>query len=522
MRPPEAVDSTVSRIDTARGEMASWTEAARGQVSDSLGGLTVVGLFKETARRATALELMSRAAAIAFYAFSALVPFLVVVITLTIVLLPTSEGGRQSGGGLADQMHAELDSSMMRFLPRSAVLIVEQQLARIQERPPYGLLSVGLLWSLWMASSVFQEVTAALNRIHGVREERPRWKLHFTAILMTVLEATLLLTALLTIVLWPQIAAYLGLSVIGSMLASVVQWVVTAAAVSLSFALALYLGPSSSPRWKWITPGSVIGTVLFLGMSLLFRVYVQRYGSYGATYGSLGGVVVLLLWLQMSSLVLLLAGQMNQVIRERVSATPVEDGCRPPAELDSLSANDETRKAQDLLINPDTDSQTINGHVTSQETDTMSRVETGQRTDSQEPPVAADVMNDSFRTCGRHSTVMEAILIFKEADCGMVPVVEEGKPVGVITDRDVALGLAADVDLAVKPVTDVMTASPVSVEADAPLSEIVSKFGDEGVRRLLVLDSEGRLVGVISWSDVVRWLPDTVMGRMVSDVVELP
>lgn len=139
-----------------------------------------------------------------------------------------------------------------------------------------------------------------------------------------------------------------------------------------------------------------------------------------------------------------------------------------------------------------------------------------------EPLRAADVMTDSFRTCGRFSTVTEAVLIFKEVDCGMVPIVEEGRPIGVVTDRDVALALASHEDLAMQPVCEIMTDDVAAITPDTPLWEVVREFGREGVRRLLVVDAEGLLVGVIAWADIVPHLPEFASGKMVSDVVEQP
>ena len=136
--------------------------------------------------------------------------------------------------------------------------------------------------------------------------------------------------------------------------------------------------------------------------------------------------------------------------------------------------------------------------------------------------VAADVMNPSPRTCSRFSRVIEAVLIFKDEDCGLVPVVEEGKPIGVVTDRDVALALATYDDLVDHPIEEIMTTTLISVAPSTPVAEVVETFGREAVRRLLVVDSGGLLVGVIGWKDVCGEISDRVVGRVVTDVVESP
>ncbi len=138
------------------------------------------------------------------------------------------------------------------------------------------------------------------------------------------------------------------------------------------------------------------------------------------------------------------------------------------------------------------------------------------------PVVAADVMNPAPRTCSRFSRVIEAVLIFKDEDCGLVPVVEEGKPIGVVTDRDVALALAASDDLVEHPIEEIMNTSLISVSPSTPVAEVVETFGREAVRRLLVIDAGGFLVGVIGWKDVCGEVSDRVVGRVVTDVVESP
>jgi CBS domain-containing protein len=138
-----------------------------------------------------------------------------------------------------------------------------------------------------------------------------------------------------------------------------------------------------------------------------------------------------------------------------------------------------------------------------------------------ERPDAASVMNPAPRTCSRFSTVTEAVLIFRDEDCGLVPVVDGGKPVGVLTDRDVALALAKYPDLASRPVSEIMTESPISVYPSTPIEQVVRTFLDNQIRRLLVVDEEEKiLVGVISWFDIAPWLSFRMAGHMVAETLE--
>jgi CBS domain-containing protein len=136
-------------------------------------------------------------------------------------------------------------------------------------------------------------------------------------------------------------------------------------------------------------------------------------------------------------------------------------------------------------------------------------------------PTAAEVMTPNPRTCSTFSSVLEAVMIFRDADCGAVPVLDDGKPVGVLTDRDVALALTEFGDtLSARPVSDVMTKGVVAVAPEDGIESIAEKFADKAVRRLLVIDAQAQLVGIIAWSDLAPYLPDQRMGRMVDEVVE--
>ena len=133
---------------------------------------------------------------------------------------------------------------------------------------------------------------------------------------------------------------------------------------------------------------------------------------------------------------------------------------------------------------------------------------------------AADVMTPSPRSCSTYSTVLEATMIFRDADCGAVPVLDDGKPVGVLTDRDVALGLVEHGEnLGTLPVSDLMSSGVVMVAPAEGLEAVADKFADKGVRRLLVID-DGQLVGIIAWADLAGYLSDRRVGQIVSDVVD--
>jgi membrane protein len=297
-----------------------------------LGGLSPRELAARTLKGVSKHESTTRAAAIAYYAFSALVPFLGVVFTLVIALLPVAA---RAGISQSARLMEELNRLPATVLPPEAAQVVTGQLERIQNRPPVGLLSFGLLVSLYLASGIFLTVMDALNKQYGVEESRPFWKRTLTALGMTLIEATILLGALLTFVLWPQLVGWLRLGGSGETVAAIVSTAIVFVAVLMSFALVFTVGPSESDsRWEWLTPGSLLGTLAFMGATAGFRLYVQKFAAYDQTYGSLGGVLVLLLWLWLTGLILLVAAQVNRTIKEACKESAERgrsQGARPDA-----------------------------------------------------------------------------------------------------------------------------------------------------------------------------------------------
>jgi len=259
---------------------------------------------------------MTRASGIAFYAMLALVPFLGLILTLVIRLLPDLTGRSNASVGIGNMTVEQFDATLKSLFPPEAYNVVKDQIARIQGELPVGLVSLGLVITIWLASSLSLAVIDAMNRVYGVRESRPFWKLRLTAIVMTLVQALLLVGSLLAIVAWPQILRWVGWSWNVALLATAIRWIAVMVLVLLSFSLTYYMGPDCNQKWRWITPGSVLGTIMFLVVSYGFRVYVQNFANYNKTYGSLGGVMVLLFWFWISSLILLCAVQLDQILDE--------------------------------------------------------------------------------------------------------------------------------------------------------------------------------------------------------------
>jgi membrane protein len=282
----------------------------------SLGGMSFRELAIRTWKKINDNEIMTRAAAVSFYAMLALVPFLFLVLTLALDLLPDLKGPSGETVGFGSMTVGELLQTLKKILPAEASELFVTQITEMQKKPQVGLISVSLAVTLWLASSLFVAIIDAMNRIYGVSETRPFWKIRMTAMVMTIIQAFILVSSLLAIVAWPEVVTWIGLSRPAAFVALTVQWLVVFLMVLLSFALSFYVGPDADQSWEWITPGSFLGTLVFLLVSFGFRLYVQNFANYDKTYGSLGGVMVLLFWFWISSLVLLTAAQINKLIED--------------------------------------------------------------------------------------------------------------------------------------------------------------------------------------------------------------
>jgi membrane protein len=159
-------------------------------------------------------------------------------------------------------------------------------------------------------------VIKAVNRAYGRTESRPFWKLRLVAILLVLLTAFAAGTVLALIVfggpLGEAIASEAGLGDAFAWLWDILRWPLAFVAILLFFALVYFIAPDDSLRsWRWISPGSLIGSLLWLALSALFALYTALAGSYNETYGSIAGGIVLLLWLYYSAFALLFGAELN-------------------------------------------------------------------------------------------------------------------------------------------------------------------------------------------------------------------
>jgi membrane protein len=211
-------------------------------------------------------------------------------------------------------------------LPEGAAAFLEDQLLGIATSKAQGAYTAGaiasLLLTLWGVSGAFRSVMKAMNAMYEIEEARPTWKRYLLSVLLSLGTAALLLFALALILFGPQLGAAVGDSVgLGSvprLLWNVVLWPVLFCEVLLAFSLVYYFAPDVEQRFRWVSLGSIIAVTLWIVFSVLFSLYVNNFGSFNATYGSLAGVAIFLFYIYWSALIMLVGAEMNQVIEEHI------------------------------------------------------------------------------------------------------------------------------------------------------------------------------------------------------------
>lgn len=249
-------------------------------------------------------ELPTYASALAFQLFFSLFPFLLFLIALIGVL---------DAQPFFDWLHEQA----VLVLPHEALDLVDPVIAQLQTQQA-GLFSLGILLALWTASAAVRSTMAAMNRAYGVEDGRPAWKLVPLSLLYTVAIAAALLLAAALMVLGPQamnwLAQRVGLESVVVTLWAWLRWPLAVLMLTAVVAAVYYLAPDVKQEFRFITPGSLLAVLVWIGASLGFGYYAQNFADYNATYGSIGAIIVFLLYLYISSAVLLFGAELNAVI----------------------------------------------------------------------------------------------------------------------------------------------------------------------------------------------------------------
>jgi membrane protein len=272
----------------------------------TLGGLTFRELTLRVWNKTGGDELLDRAAALSYYFLFSIFPALLFVTTL-LSLLSVRHVIRQ------------LMNYAGEVLPSDAVSIVRVTLREgLRNSGHRGLASIGAALSLWIGSAGLASVMTALNVVYAVADNRPWWKRRMIAVLLTAAFSVFLIVSLILMMLGGKAGDALG-KVFDLTPAFVVAWhaltlLVAVGLVLTGIALIYYFAPAGKREWRSVMPGTVVATTLWLIASFGLRLYVAYFANYNVIYGSIGGLILLLLWLYLTSVVLLFGAVVNAVI----------------------------------------------------------------------------------------------------------------------------------------------------------------------------------------------------------------
>jgi membrane protein len=272
--------------------------------------------FFESFSRDQPLDL---AAQLAYYALLSIFPFAMFLLTV-VAYLPLH--------GLDEHIMGAIYSVM----PPDAAKLCEQTLKEITGKQRGGLLWGTLAFAIWTASSGASGLITALNRAYDVAETRPFWKVKLRAIAVTICAVVAIIIATVAMLVGPNIVhhvwAYFGLGGAFDQVWAILRWPVATLAMMLMLACVYYFLPNVKQKWRFITPGAVTAVLAWLATSIGFRYYVSHFSSYAKTYGALGTVIVLMVWLYLSGLMVIIGGEINAIL-DRVDKGMVHTEAEP-------------------------------------------------------------------------------------------------------------------------------------------------------------------------------------------------
>lgn len=252
--------------------------------------------------------MLGHAAQLAFYFLFALFPMLIFLAAL-VGYLPIPH--------LLDRMIDYLS----QVLPTAAIVLVRQTLLEITRKQRGGLLSFGLIATVWAASSGLHALINSLNVAYSVKVMRAWWKERLLAIALTFGFSFLIIAALAMVFFGDYLGDFLTKEYnLGQAFRTgwaLLQWPTMVLFVLFGLELLYFSAPNRPMKWRWWTPGASFALVAWLLISYSFKWYVSRIANYTLTYGSLGSVIVLMLWLYLTSIAILIGGEINGLLESR-------------------------------------------------------------------------------------------------------------------------------------------------------------------------------------------------------------
>jgi membrane protein len=255
-------------------------------------------------------RIFNGAATLAFYSMFAVFPGVIFLLSL-VPYLPL------------EHVHRTLFNLVEQIWPAQAAVMFESVMREVTVEKHRGLMSFSAIIALWSASSGIYAVMQQLNVGYRTKETRPYWKMRAIALGLTLTFVALVLCAFGLILFgaflhdWTTRAFHLsgGFAVLFVFL----RWFFILALLFAGITTVYYMGPNSKHELKDTFIGSLIGTSVLVGASLVFRIYIQNFSNYTASYGSLGAVMILMLWFYLTGLAILIGGEVNAILGSRTS-----------------------------------------------------------------------------------------------------------------------------------------------------------------------------------------------------------
>jgi membrane protein len=322
-------DTRDSRTAGARGADVPGAEAERPGDIPRRGWLQIL---RRAWKESKADQVPLIAAGVAFYTFLAIFPAIIAAVLLYGLLADPS------------QVASQVDK-VGSALPSSAQSLLSDQMTSLTTTNQRGLgigLVIALAAALWSASGGMGNLITAVNITYDENDDRGFVKRKGLSLLMTLGAIVFVVVAVGLVAVLPAVLNALGLPPALQVLVQVVRWVGLVVAMMVALAVLYRVGPDrDAPRMRWVSVGAVTATVRWVIASVAFSLYVDNFSSYGKTYGSLAGVVVLLLWLWLTNYVVLLGAEMNaeaeqQTARDTTRGAPEPMGERGAVKADSL------------------------------------------------------------------------------------------------------------------------------------------------------------------------------------------
>jgi membrane protein len=284
-------------------------------------------------------NLTDTAAALTYYGLQALFPALLVLVSLV--------------GFLSPSAISTLDANLGEVVPGSISSTLHTILGNLSKHSGRASIALiaGLVVAIWSASGYIAAFMRASNIVYDVPEGRPIWKTLPTRVGVTVIMLVLMVIAAIIVVFTgpaaQQAGDLLGLGSTAVTVWSIAKWPVLVVIMMVELAILYWASPNAKQGIRWVSPGGILGIVIWLVASGLFAVYVANFSSYDKTYGTFAGVIVFLIWMWISNLAILLGAEFNaELDRARAEADGLPVGAEPYVELRDTRKLDDDEKAE--------------------------------------------------------------------------------------------------------------------------------------------------------------------------------